>query len=381
MSICRPRSARFLFAPLIAVATACAGSASNTTLTQPSSVGVATGPGLSSALSTSSIAAPRPLLPVTNAQFVFNQPVTLVVQNAVVTQGGTATYTFEVATDLGFSTKVQTKDAVAEGTGGQTSVKLDTLPPATTYYWHARAQGGGTTGVFGAPFSFRLGPAVTLNAPAPIAPLTNAQTIPRPAFRVTNAVRTGPAGPITYKFEVSPASTFATLIATGTVAEGVNETGFIPASDLPLAGTLFWRATAIDALNGITSTPSSVQSFTANQPSQAQLIAIQQGIVLWSGVQPPGTIGHATMGIRWGVEPLVSFDGHAFLNPPLEELQIFDLLDRGFDPQGAIDWMHSNGYQTTAVWYPAVASGVIGFPYEYMAFTNGAWDITIRAGA
>src|SRR5579872_924407 len=51
-----------------------------------------------------SIVAPRPLAPATNAVIRnADQPITLVVQNAVITkQSGTA-YTFEVATDSGFT--------------------------------------------------------------------------------------------------------------------------------------------------------------------------------------------------------------------------------------------------------------------------------------
>ena len=52
----------------------------------------------------------------------------------------------------------------------------DALPAARDYYWHARAQGAGTTGVFGATFKFTVGPAITISQPVPIAPLTGAQT-------------------------------------------------------------------------------------------------------------------------------------------------------------------------------------------------------------
>jgi hypothetical protein len=85
------------------------------------------------------------------------------------------------------------------------------------------------------------------------------------------------------------------------------------------------------------------------------------------------------MGSDWNVEFLTSFDGVRFLNPPLEELQIFDLLDRGFDPDAAIAWMKGNGYPTTAAFYPAV--NVIGFPYEYLALIGGRWDIVLKVGA
>ena len=145
-----------------AVSAACTGSSP----AQPSS---ATSAAAANAALTASIIAPRPLSPANNSQVQFSsQPVTLTVLNAVVTQAAVTTYTFEVATDSGFSTKVQTKDGVTEGSGGQTSVKLDTLAASKDYYWHARATAGGTTGVFGSTFKFTIGAAISLNAPAPI---------------------------------------------------------------------------------------------------------------------------------------------------------------------------------------------------------------------
>jgi hypothetical protein len=281
--------------------------------------------------------------------------------------------------DSAFATKVQTKDGVAEGTSNQTSVKLDALPAGRDYYWHARATGGGTTGIFGIAYKLTIGPAIVLNAPVPISPLAGSTTTARPTLRATNATRIGTTGPITYLFEISTSATFASILTSGTNTEGVNETGYIPTVDLPATGTLYWRATAVDATDGVTSQPSAVQSFTANVLSQAAVVAAQLGVKLWPGVQPPGAPGHATMGLDWIVEPIVSFDGVPFVNPPLDELQIFDLLDRGLSAPDAVDWMHNNGYATIGVWYPAV--NVIAFAYEYMAFINGRWDIVIRAGA
>jgi hypothetical protein len=328
--------------------------------------------------STASVTVPRPAQPA-NGAVVANvaQPVTLTVLNAIVTKTSGTTYTFEVATDVAFASKVQTKDGVAEGSNGQTSVTLDALPAAADYYWHARATAGGTTGPFGTPYKFTIGPPITINAPVPIGPLNGAQTGPRPALRVTNATRTGPAGLITYKFEIATTATFSSIIVSATNVEGINETGFIPTSDLPVNGVLYWRATAMDAANGVVSAPSAVQSFTPN--SQAGLVAAQLGVPLWPGIQPPGTTGHAVMGNYWTVEPITSFNGVTFLNPPLDEVQIFDLLDRGMDPQSAINWMNANGYPTQAAFYSAV--NVIGFNYEYLAFVNGRWDIVLKLGA
>src|SRR5712692_8161875 len=357
----RERHMNRAFALLALAALAAAAGCTSSSPSQPT----ATTPAATVENATPSIAAPRPLAPANNAQIRnADQPVTLVVRNAITTATSPVTYTFEVASDAAFANKVQTKDNVAEGTSGQTTVALDPLPAARDYWWHARATGGGTTGVFGIAYKFTVGPAITINAPVPIGPLTGATTPPRPALRVTNATRTGPAGPITYKFEVSTASTFATILATGTNTEGVNETGFVPAADLLLDTLLYWRAFAIDAANGVTSAPSAVQSFTPHRPSQAELVAAQLGVPLWPGEQPPGTVGRATMGSFWNVEFVTSFNGVRFLNPPIDEVRVFDLLDRGMDPQAAIDWMNGHGYPTGAAFYPAV--NVFGFQFEYL---------------
>jgi hypothetical protein len=226
---------------------------------------------------------------------------------------------------------------------------------------------------------FTIGPAITISAPAPIAPLNGAQTNPQPALRVTNAMVTGPASPLIYTFQVASSATFSSgsIVMTGTNTQGINETGFIPLTPLPVGLPLFWRATASDQVNGVTSPPSTAQTFSCL--SQAGDLAAQEGLALWPGIQPPGTNGHATLGSFWTVEFITAFDGTRFLNPPLDTLQVFDLLDRGFDPQGAIDWMKGHGYPTNAAYYPAIA--VIGFQYEYMAFINGRWDLVLRLGA
>ena len=99
---------------------------------------------------------------------------------------------------------------------------------------------------------------------------------------------------------------------------------------------------------------------------------------LWPGAPPPGSAGHAVRGDNWQVQTLNAFSGVSFISPTLEELRVFDLLDRGFDPQSAINWMNGNGYPTSAAYYPSI--NVIGFPTEYMAFINGRWDLVLRVG-
>jgi hypothetical protein len=205
-----------------------------------------------------SIVAGAPSSPANGATIGYGaQPLTLAVQNAVVTQAaaGAATYTFEVATDAAFVNKVQTKDGVAQGTAGQTIVKLDLLAGGKDYFWHARAQGGGTTGVFGTAFKFTLGPQVTIGVPVIVAPLSAAQTVGSPTFIVTNVTRSGPVGPITYRFDIADNAAFFPITLSATVPEGANgQTTFVPPSDLAANKTFFWRVTANDANDAVAST-------------------------------------------------------------------------------------------------------------------------------
>jgi hypothetical protein len=331
--------------------------------------------------SPTSVAAPHLLTPPNLAQIANNtQPVTLVVQNAVVTKPGATTYTFEVATDPSFTNKLQTKSGVAEGGGGQTGLTLAMLPASTTFYWHALAAAGGTTGVFSSAYQFTIGAAETISPPTPVSPANGASTTTQPTFIINNSARSGPVGVLTYRFDISTNATFATVTTSGTVPEGANQTSFTPASALTINTTYYWRVTAIDVTNVIASPPSVVQTFTASMGpiGAAGIIAAQEGIVLWGGVQPPGLPGHAQLGGGWDIKNLIDFMGHPFTNPVPDALRVFDLLDRGMDPQSAINWMNSNGYYTVAAWYPVPL--VVGFPQEYMGLVNGSWNMILKVG-
>jgi hypothetical protein len=228
-------------------------------------------------------------------------------------------------------------------------------------------------------------PSIVINAPTPASPSDGTSAVGWPTLTVNNATRTGPAGAITYRFDVSTASDFSNIIVTASVPEGAGQTSFTP-NVLPLPAdqtTLYWRAVAIDAQNAVQSSPSTTQSFKENNPpSKAAQIAQQQGRTLWSGAVPPGTPGQATMGKGWDVTQLVSFDGVQFLSPEVDELQWFDCVDRGMAPQAALDWIRSHGYSTQAVFYPDTGSGipVVGYPHQYIAFEGGRWDMVLRSG-
>jgi hypothetical protein len=328
---------------------------------------------------TSSFTAPVSVLPTDRARFRnLDQPILLSVQNAVLTQTGTTTYTFEVATDSAFSVKVQMKDNVAEGTGGQTSVKLDTLPADKDYYWHARAQRAGAVGPFGTTHTFNIGPAIVLSPPVAVSPLTGTQAASRPTFTVSNTVRLGQPGPLVYTFEIASNSGFSPVAISGTVSEGAGQTSFTPTTDLAPGVTYYWRATAIDATDSLSSPPSATQIFTAAARTRQEDLAAQLGVPLWPGAQPPGSTGQAVMGDNWNVQTLYHAPTRTtFVSPTIEELRLFDLMDRGMDPQSAINWMNANGYPTSAAYYPSIR--VIGVPFEYMALSAiGRWDLVLR---
>jgi hypothetical protein len=199
--------------------------------------------------------------PNTTVRYV-DQPVTLSIANALVTQPSGTTYTFEVATDSTFSTRVQTKADVAEGPNGTTSVRLDQLAGGADYYWHARTSSGGTAGVFGPTFKFTVGPAIVINAAAAVSPASGAQTGSMPTFVAANAQKTGPAGLLTYHFEVSTSPTFATIAAEANVPEGNSgRTTWVSSVELPAEATLYWRVTATDQANSVSSPVSSTASF------------------------------------------------------------------------------------------------------------------------
>ena len=211
-----------------------------------------------------SVTVPRLVAPASGGQVRnVDQPVTLVIGNAVLTQGATPTYTFEVSTDSAFASKAFSKSGVPQGANGQTSLKIDTIGAGADYYWRARAEGGGTVGPYAAGQRFTIGPAVTIGQPQLQLPAQNAAAGSLQAFSVTNATRTGPAGPLRYKFEVSTSSTFGTRVVDVTVPEGVARTTVQPTVERPAETTLFWRVTAIDEANGL-STVSNTQSFVTS---------------------------------------------------------------------------------------------------------------------
>jgi len=224
---------------------------------------------------------------------------------------------------------------------------------------------------------------IVINAPVPASPADGTSSTGWPTLVVNNSTHTGPAGALVYRFDISTTSDFFNIVASGSVAEGSGQTSYTPPNVTPPPAdltTFYWRAVAIDPLNQVTSAASTTVSFKfSNPPTKAQQIAQQEGAVLWPGAVPPGAPGSAVMGNGWQIGNVVSWNGERFLSPTVEELQVFDCLDRGMQPQQAIDWIHSHGYSTQAAWAPDVS--VIAFHNQYMALISGRWDMVLRSGA
>jgi hypothetical protein len=245
---------------LLAVVSACAkapaapttttGSSSPTTAT--SSTDSATGVTLVSP----TLVSPASLAQIPNIQ----QPVTLVINNGLSTGKSTPTYTFEVASDSAFSTKVYVKDGVAQGANGQTSLTIDKIGAGKNYFWRARTNSGSAAGLYSSVRGFTIGPEVILQTPVLGDPAPNASVDVQPTLNVNNVQRTGPAGKITYKFDVATQSNFGQIVYSANVAERT-DLSFTPhtvTTPLP-EGTLWWRVQATDSASGVTS-PSSIGS-------------------------------------------------------------------------------------------------------------------------
>jgi hypothetical protein len=213
------------------------------------------------------IVAARPAAPVANAQIPFaQQPITLSVANGVSTGSSGLTYIFEVATDPGFTQRAFARDNVPPG-DGTTSVAVDRLAGARTYYW--RVQSNSASGSGGGPYSavrsFTIGPEVILGTPVLSSPINGASAFSPLTLTINNIPRSGPAGAISYHVEVASNDAFGNVIFATDAAEqgGAQTTVTAAVSGLSDGGTYFWRARATDTGNNIVTPYSSAGSFRA----------------------------------------------------------------------------------------------------------------------
>jgi hypothetical protein len=230
--------------------------------------------GPSGAPKSASFVAPQTSTPSADSQQIpyRSQPLTISVANGATTASGTATYTFEVATDAAFSNIVFSNANVPQGNGGQTSLTIATLP-SNTYYWRARVTTGSVTGPNSAVHAFSIGPQPTVQTPLPWLPAPNGTGGSPTTLTVLNAQTSGPVGAIVYRFQVADSSTFTNIVFDSTIAEqsgaqgsGGPQTSIVVTANLRNGATYYWRVQAIDSLDSITTAFSTVNAFQVPVP-------------------------------------------------------------------------------------------------------------------
>jgi hypothetical protein len=194
------------------------------------------------------ISAPRVVEPAQGAKFKqAQQPIRLTVENASTNGVRPLWYSFEVATDNGFQTKVFAVSSVAPGSGGRTSVQIEKLDLGRTYYWRAWAGDGANTGP---PLvaQFDILPSPFVGAPTPLSPI-NSETIAsrRPTLRTRNAEKNAAVGGLVYEFQVSSNSAFTQITGAAQANEAAGETAVTVDTDLPNNAIQYWRVRAFDA--------------------------------------------------------------------------------------------------------------------------------------
>ena len=334
------------------------------------------------------LTSPTAVTPAVNQQFKnIEQPITLTIRNAV-TSGTTAlTYTFEVASDAAFATKVYSKDGIAAGSG-TTALKIDKLTANKSYFWRARAQSGSLSGPYTEGRGFGIGPEVVLAQPVNGDPQPNATVGEQPTLNVNNVGRTGPAGPIFYRFEIADTAAFSSLVYSVTVAERTDHsfTGHDVAIKL-VEKPYYWRVIATDPANAVTSAASAtsvmnVQPFNLQQATildspdnfaffteTAKITTLvmgpsginvdftkKHGPDRWPDILPPGFSGYIQycLGMAWKI------DGRWYASAPIEMWN--DRPEGGGPPQDyALNWFYNPARWAPMTFHQPAPGETIGF--------------------
>lgn len=193
------------------------------------------------------ISAPTPLQPSANANVESDkQPVTLLLENASSSGQRPLTYRVEVAADAGFSTMVFSKDNIAPGGNGRTSVNLsDKLASDRTYFWRARAQDGANTGPYSTPLKFSVVTPIEIGAPTLVSPINGATVDHNPPHLLFNPPAiSGPATGVQYLVQVATDQAFTGIVFSEQGGLGSNETQVTPTANLLTSTTFYWRVRA-----------------------------------------------------------------------------------------------------------------------------------------
>jgi hypothetical protein len=255
-------SRNYRFSGLIAlVAIACLAGCESAKSANP------TAPSVAGPIPGVNITAPRPLEPGAGSTLVFSgEPPTLLIENAGTSGARTLWLQLEVGVDANLQQLVYQADQIALGTNGRTSYKLPApLGAGYTYFWRTRAVDGANTGPYSSVSSFSVVQPVVIGAPVAVEP-TGKLTTNKPEFKATNGAISGTSG-VVYRFEVSQAPDFSSLVAVVTAVPNGSGTTTMTLGDLPFNVTYYWRVRGSDG--GTESPYSNVLSFTTSAPAPA----------------------------------------------------------------------------------------------------------------
>lgn len=210
------------------------------------------------------IAAPRLLTPQNGSNVPDQeQPLRLLIENPRSNNSPrTVTMEFQIAADSGFSTVVYSTSGLALGTSGQTTYRLpDRLQTGRNYYWRARAGDGANISAWSTSARFQLLNPIIIGTPVPQSPVDNVRvTTGTPEFVVANGHSSGPHGPLSYNFQITENSTFATLFTNAWIGEDASGRTRYTMPPLPAPDrTFYWRVKISDGPH--TGAWSSVASF------------------------------------------------------------------------------------------------------------------------
>ncbi len=198
------------------------------------------------------ITAPNLLIPGNSAEISGNsQPLTLTIENSATNSPRPLTYSFQLASDVAFNNVVFSRDDVAPGPDGRTSLRLpDAVTSGRVYFWRARAQDGANTGPYSTPVAFNLFTPVAFEKPTPLSPVGNQLlTSLSTEFRFRNAPHVGNPVNVSYLLELATNDTFANKILVWQLDETPNETKFT-SGNLPPGTQIFWHVRAYETSTG-----------------------------------------------------------------------------------------------------------------------------------
>jgi hypothetical protein len=192
------------------------------------------------------ISAPQLMTPAQGAQIALGQPVSVVVQNATTTGVRPLSYVFDLAADAAFETVLFTQAGITPGGGGQTAVTVRVTLTPGTYYWRVHALDGANTGAYSTS-NFTVYIPVIIQAPGLVSPANGASlTSTTATLVVADSARSGPAGPISYVFQVATDPNVTNIVATGQVSETSGQTSYAVSATLANSTQYYWRAQAMD---------------------------------------------------------------------------------------------------------------------------------------